>query len=150
MPILLPLRRSLKIHNKNPLTNFPVEFAVADTNSVSLKLRAKFEQTRFDLIRTDLGLCLTFATVAETADRMGNPEYADRCLTKAEKGNTDMLRSFSQATIMTAEVETELQSKFKQVRDRLDGLQRVIRMTDTTSNRSQPISATGIIQNEPS
>jgi hypothetical protein len=36
-----------------------------------------------------------------------------------------MLRFFSEATGMTAEVESELQTTFKELRDRLDGLQRI-------------------------
>jgi hypothetical protein len=71
-----------------------------------------------------LGVCLTFATVAETAYSMGHRERAERTLASAEKGYSDMLRFFSQARGMTAEVEKELQSKFKQVRERLDELPR--------------------------
>jgi hypothetical protein len=70
-----------------------------------------------------LGVCLTFATVAETAYSMGHREHAERALGKAEKGYSDMLRYYTQAAGMTAEVEKELQSKFKQLRERLDGLQ---------------------------
>jgi hypothetical protein len=98
---------------------------VADACNVFLKLRAENEQICFDLIRTDLQLCLTFAAVAETAHSMGQREYAERSLAKAKKGYSDM-RLFSQATRMTAEGEKELQSKFRQVRERLDGLQRLI------------------------
>jgi hypothetical protein len=72
-----------------------------------------------------LDLCLTFATVAETAMSMGHREHAERTLASAEKGYSDMLRYFTQAKGMTAEVEKELQSKFKQLRERLDGLQRL-------------------------
>ena len=68
---------------------------------------------------------MTFATVAETAYSMGHREHAKRTIASAEKGYSDMLRYFSQAKGMTAEVEKELQSKFKQLRERLDGLQRL-------------------------
>jgi hypothetical protein len=88
-------------------------------------LRDDFEQARLDFIRTDLGVCLTFATVAETAYIMGHREHAERTLARAEKGYSDMLRFFTQAKGMTAEAEKELQSKFKQLRERLDGLQRL-------------------------
>ena len=91
----------------------------------NLRLRDEIEQARLDFIRTDLGVCMTFATVAETAYSMGHREHAERTLASAEKGYSDMLRYFSQATGMTAEVEKELQSKFKQLRERLDGLQRL-------------------------
>ena len=87
-----------------------------------MRLRAEIEQARIDLIRTDLGVCMTFATVAETAYRMDQREHAERTPASAEKGYSDMLRYFHKATGMTAEVETELQSKFRQLRERLDQL----------------------------
>jgi len=90
-----------------------------------MRLRDEIEQARLDFIRTDLGVCLTLATVAETAYSMGHREHAERTLASAEKGYSDMLRFFSQARGMTAEVEKELQSTFKQVRERLDGLHRL-------------------------
>ena len=67
-------------------------------------LRDDVEQVRLDLIRTDLDLCLTFATVAETAYSMGNRERAVRTIAAAEKGYSDMLRLFSQARNLTPEV----------------------------------------------
>ena len=70
-----------------------------------------------------MGVCLTFAAVAETAYSMGHREHAKRTIASAEKGYSDMLRYFSQAKGMTAEVEKELKSLFKQLRERLDGLQ---------------------------
>ena len=88
-------------------------------------LQAEGERLRFDFIRTDLDLCLTFATVAETAYRMGHGEHAERTIASAEKGYSDMVRYFSRATGMTTEVERELKSKFKQLRERLDGLKRL-------------------------
>jgi hypothetical protein len=89
---------------------------------VPRRLQYEIEQSRLDLIRTDLDLCLTFAAVAETAISMGHREHAERTLASAEKGYSDMLRYFTQATGMTAEVEKELLSKFNQLRERLDGL----------------------------
>jgi hypothetical protein len=59
---------------------------------VPQSLRAEIEQARLDFIRTDLGVCFTFATVAETAIRMGHREHAGRTLASAEKGYSDMLR----------------------------------------------------------
>ena len=86
-------------------------------------IRDDIERSRLDFIRTDLGVCLTLATVAETAYSMGHREHANRSLASAEKGYSDMRRYFSQAKGMTAAVESELWSKFQQLRDRLDGLQ---------------------------
>ena len=72
-----------------------------------------------------MGVCLTLADLAETEYGLGNTEHAEQTLAKAEKGYSDMLRFFSEATVVTAEVESELRSKFKQVGDRLAGLQRL-------------------------
>ena len=91
----------------------------------NLRIRDEIERARVDFIRTDLGVCMTFATVAETAYSMGHREHAERTLASAEKGYSDMLRYFSQATGLTVEVEKEVQSKFKQLRERLDGLRRL-------------------------
>ena len=88
-----------------------------------LRLHAETDQLRLDFIRTDLGVCMTFAAVAETAISMGHWEHAKRTIASAEKGYSDMLRYFSLATGMTAEVEMELWLKFGQLRERLDGLQ---------------------------
>ena len=97
---------------------------VGDPSYDPLRLREQTEQARLDLIRTDLGVCMTFAAVAETAISMGHWEHAKRTIASAEKGYSDLLRFFSQASGTTAEVEKELRSKFKQLRERLDGLHR--------------------------
>jgi len=88
------------------------------------KLMAEHEQARLDFIRTDLELCLTLATVAETAYSIGHRAHAERTIASAEKGYSDMLLYFSQATGMTTEIESELQSKFKRLRERLDEVQK--------------------------
>ena len=90
----------------------------------SLRIQADAEEARLDLIRTDLELCLTFATVAETSYSMGHREHAERNIANAEKGYSDMLRFFSKANRLTPGIRRELQSKFKELRERLDGLQR--------------------------
>jgi hypothetical protein len=96
-----------------------------DESLMLLMLRARTERARLDFIVTDLNLCFTFATVAETAYNMGNPEHAERALAKAEKGYSDMFRLFSEARGITAKVEEELQSVFKQLRERLNNVQRL-------------------------
>jgi hypothetical protein len=87
-----------------------------------LQLRDETEQARLDFIRTDLELCLTFASVVEMEYRMGNREHAERTLAEAEKGYSDMLRLFSQAKGLTVEVQEALQSKFRHLRERLDAV----------------------------
>ncbi len=89
----------------------------------NLRLRAETDQALLDFIRTDLGMCLTFAAIVEGEFNMGNREHAERTFAEAEKGDSDMLRFFSQAKGLTPDVEKELQSKFKDLRERLDGLQ---------------------------
>jgi hypothetical protein len=98
---------------------------VPDPIQESLRLKAETEQARLDLIRTDLGVCLTLADLAETEFGLGNREHAEQTLAKAAKGYSDMLRLFSEATGVTDEVESELRSKFKEISDRLTGLQRL-------------------------
>ncbi len=90
-----------------------------------LSLREEVEQATLDFISTDLDLCLTFANIAETEHTMGNREHAERSLAEAEKGYSDMLRFFSRAKNLTAEVEEELQAKFARLRELLDGLHRI-------------------------
>ena len=97
---------------------------MGDPFQENLRLRAETDQALLDFIRTDLDLCLVFATVAETAYSMDHRAHAERNIANAEKGYSDMRRYFSQAKGMTAAVESELQSKFTQLRDRLDWLQK--------------------------
>jgi hypothetical protein len=99
---------------------------VGDLFSDNRRLRAEIELSRLDLIKTDLGVCMTFAKVAETALSMGHREHAVRTIASAEKGYSDMLRYFSQATGMTLEVARELSEQFSQLRERLAGLQRLM------------------------
>ena len=89
-------------------------------------LRAETDQALLDFIRTDLDLCLVFATVAETAYSMGHRAHAKRNIANAEKGYSDMLRYFLRAREMTPEVEKELKALFKRLWERLDGLEQRI------------------------
>jgi hypothetical protein len=100
---------------------------VNDIFSDSLKIQTEHDQARLDFIRTDLEMCLTFATVVETEWKMANREHAVSTLAKAEKGYSDMMRFFSEATGVTPEVEKDIRLKFEQLRERLDGLQRLVK-----------------------
>ena len=106
---------------------------MADLFEESLRLRAETNQTRLDLISTDLGVCLTLAAIVETEYRLGNREHAERTLATAEKGYSDILRFFSRTTEMTPEVQGELRSRVKQLRERLDALQRLRENNSTTT-----------------
>ena len=96
--------------------------SVPDPLEESQRLKAESDQARLDFIKTDLATCLTLADLAETEFGLGNTEHAERTVAKAEKGYSNMLRFFSEATGMTAEVARELQSQFRDVRERLDAL----------------------------
>ena len=91
----------------------------------SLRIRDETDQALLDFIRTDLDLCFVFATVAETAYRMGHRAHAEQTIASAEKGYSDMLRYFLRARGMTPDVEKAVQSKFNLLRERLDVLQRL-------------------------
>lgn len=88
----------------------------------SLRIQDETERARLEFIRTDLDLCLTFATVAETAYSMGHREHAEQIVARAEHGYATLVRFFSKATGLTPGIQQELQSKFKELRDRLDAL----------------------------
>ena len=91
----------------------------------TLRIWAETEQARLDFIRTDLDVCLALTDVAETKHKMGQREQAARTIASVEKAYSDMHRFFSQARGMTPKIENELQSKFRQVRERLDELKRL-------------------------
>jgi hypothetical protein len=97
---------------------------VTDPFEESLRIQNEAEQTRLDLIWTDLDVILTLASVAETEYKMDNQEHAAQTLASAEKGYSEMLRYFSLATGLTPEVAGKTEAKFKDVRERLDGLRR--------------------------
>jgi hypothetical protein len=97
---------------------------VADPSLEWLALRDRIEQARLDFIWTDLRVLLTFAAIVETQYNMGNREHAERTLAEAENGYFILLRMFSKANGLTPELEAKFQSKFKHLREWLDGLQR--------------------------
>jgi len=72
-----------------------------------------------------LELLLTYAAIAETQHSIGNKQVAVRMLTKAENSYAALLPRLSEAKELkelTVELEAHYQSKLKQVRERLDGL----------------------------
>jgi hypothetical protein len=88
-----------------------------------VNLRDKTEQLRLDFIRTDLQVCLTLTSVAETKYGLNNWEHAARLIASAEKGYSSLLRFFSQAKNLAPEAKKELQLTFKRLRKQLDRLQ---------------------------
>jgi len=57
----------------------------------NMAIRAKADQARIDFIKLDLDLCLTLADVADTAIGMHHLDHAERAISKAEKGFSDLL-----------------------------------------------------------
>jgi hypothetical protein len=108
-------------------------WTVQNTGSVnpfheSLVLCTQFEQLRLDFIRTDLGVCLTFAAIADGSFKMGHRKNAGRNLANAEKAYSDMLRFFSDAIRTAPDVEEDIRLKLENLRERLDGLQRFVKV----------------------
>lgn len=97
---------------------------MTDPFEESLRIQNKAEQTRLDLSWRDLDVILKLASVAETEYKMGNQEHAAQTRASAEKGYSEMLRYFPLAKGLTPESAEETESKFKDVRERLDGLRR--------------------------
>ena len=93
---------------------------MTDLFEKALRIQKKAEQARLDFIWTDLDLILTLASGAETEYKMGNRAHAEQTLASAEKGYSEMLRYFSMAKGLTPKLAGEFQSKFKEVRERLD------------------------------
>ena len=87
-------------------------------------LLLRVEEVRLDFIRTDLGVCSTFADIVEREYTMGNWDHAERTLAVTEKGYSTVLRLLSQARGLRIETEDELQTTLKHLRERLDRLKR--------------------------
>lgn len=97
--------------------------SVGGQHALQDNLRDETEQVRLDFIRTDLQVCLTLTSVAETKYDLGNREHAARTIASAEKGYSSLLRFFSQAKNLAPEAKKELQLTLKRLRERLDRLQ---------------------------
>ena len=68
-------------------------------------LQDDVEQVRLDFIRTDLQVCFTLTSVAETHCDSGNREHAARTIAAIEKGYSTLVRFLAQAKGLTPEVE---------------------------------------------
>ena len=82
------------------------------------------EQARLDFIKTDLEMCFTLTDIVETEYGLGNQEHAERTLAKAEKGYSTLVRLVSKTEKLPVEIESELQTRLKKLRDRLDQVKR--------------------------
>jgi non-ribosomal peptide synthetase component F len=86
-------------------------------------LRDDIDRVRLDFIRTDLQVCLTLASLADTEYDLGNREHAARTVATVEKGYSTLLRFFSQAKCITPEARAELHFTFQRLRNRIGRLQ---------------------------
>jgi hypothetical protein len=84
-------------------------------------LQAATDQSRVDFLRTDLGLCFTFADLAKTEREIGDRAAAQRVLEKAETGYATIARML--AHVENADQKHEIEQKLTELRTRLDGEQ---------------------------
>ena len=88
------------------------------------ELRAATSQSRIDFLRTDLGLCFTFADLAKTEREIGDRAAAHRVLEKAEIGYGTILRM--SADVDNADQKHEIVQKLTELRAKLDGEQHLL------------------------
>jgi hypothetical protein len=82
-------------------------------------MQAATDQNRIDFLRTDLGLCFTFADLAKTEREFGDRAAAHRVLEKAETGYSTILRML--ADVENAEQKYEFEQRLIELRAKLDG-----------------------------
>src|SRR3954454_21339100 len=84
------------------------------------ELHTKGEQTRIDFLQTDLALCFTFADLAQTELRFGDPEAARQALAKAETGYATIARFLTE--VQDRERRNEIGRKWNDLRTVLDSV----------------------------
>ena len=89
------------------------------------ELHARTQQTRIDFLQTDLDLCFTFISVAETEHRTGDRAAAEQALKHAENGYAAIWRFLPD--VEHGEKRRELQSQLSKLREILDGLKRTMK-----------------------
>lgn len=109
-----------------PLTSLPntQHVNVDDQSEHWQQLRNEIEGARLDYIWNDLEEYPALLSIIEMEYRLGRQEHAERTLDAVENCYSDMLRIFRQAKGLESGIEAEFQSKFKRVRERLDGLKK--------------------------
>ena len=88
------------------------------------RIQAQAKREHVQSIGMKLEVLHTYAALAETHRSCGNRIHAARLLEEAERRYSMLLQFHFRANGMTAELDEEFQSKFKQVRERLNGLRR--------------------------
>ena len=78
------------------------------------------EQTRYEFLTTDLGVCFTLAKVVEERIRLNDREVAKQALVKAERGYETVRRFLPD--VRNSEHRDEIETKLKQLRTSLDAL----------------------------
>ena len=88
-------------------------------------LQSQLDQNRIDFLRTELGLSLTFANLAQTKREPGKEEHAKRAMASAEKGYATMQRFLSDpkhAEHIKDQERRELTEGMTELRRKLDHL----------------------------
>ena len=90
-------------------------------------LQAQSNQTRLEFLHSELAICFTFITLAETERKFGNPEDAKRPIADAEKGYAALQRFMTDpkhALHIGDEERREITEGMQEIRKKLDSLER--------------------------
>ena len=85
-------------------------------------MQAQTQRARYDFLIADLEVCATFATLVETEVAAGKLDAAQRVLESAEAAYATIRRLFPK--LENADERKEIEEKLKQLRARLDALDR--------------------------
>lgn len=89
------------------------------------RIRHQAKREHVKSIGLKLEVLHSYADLAETHRSCGNRKHAARLLEEAERRYSMILQFHFKLSELTAELDEQFQPKFKQVRERLNGLQRL-------------------------
>ena len=92
--------------------------------------RDEFEEQRLDHILADLDELLSLMPIVEREFQTGKREHAERTLAAMEDCYSDMLRIYRKAQGLEPGTTSEFESRFQQVRDRLDEIRESHRQSE--------------------
>jgi hypothetical protein len=96
-----------------------------DQPTWSDSLRSELDQRRIDFLTADLQVCFTFAKVAATELKIGDPEAASTAIGHAEKGYKTIRRFLTDpkhTNHLTPDQARGFKAELKRLRKTLDGL----------------------------
>src|SRR5215472_16001101 len=90
------------------------------------RLKTLTENSRLELLRTDLEVCQTLVVLVESELEFRNHDHAAQTLTRADKGYQDMSRLFEQRKSWGESPTAEIRWKLANLRKALDRLQPLV------------------------